>query len=549
MGAIVVGLILAVAAIAPTPAAALVTQPPIVVTPGSSPASITSAAKSVITNPTFITENLGESRLAAQALTTTAGATEAGGAVTLLQAAGAIPLGALAFGAGVGIGTAFCNLSGIFGSCLFEEVTEQNIETSPGWSWTLPSASTQPLKVTYNGFTATMPLGSYVASPTATIVWGTSGCEHPVYNKAPTAAAARLFDNGLDTGACVAELGKPMHKTAAASYWANKKIGSGTGGHGESSGTYKYGGSTHSTPNPSWESALADVMTDPEKYNVDPEVAKKVGLHVAHEIDPDYKHPYHDYVHIPNCDGLITAACTDLIEELGLEPQLDELDWNGAHVDKPAGTVVQTQPAKGNEVEVPSKVIVTTNPDEAGMPILIPQPNPGETYDDYVARLNPQLTPERNDLEAPYVDVGDGPDVVQQTAPKPETRLDPSKDHTVRVDTNPSDVPVPAGGGWSPPPIPDIDMDPLLSTGLGCTVFPFGLPCYIYDVIDSFNVSPQCPTWDLPLYDGNEMTLDGCVLDPVLNIWRPVFLFIASIGIVIFFAGMAGMGGTRSDDD
>jgi hypothetical protein len=188
--------------------------------------------------------------------------------------------------------------------------------------------------------------------------------------------------------------------------------------------------------------------------------------------------------------------------------------------------------------------------------VVVPEIKPGVKIKKYEEELEEtSLQPHGVPLPDYAINPNYGPEEVTKTVPAPGTTVAPGS--VVKVRYNPETAPEvgeeveggPGGapGGWTPPVIPEIDLTPLTSTGLGCNTFPFGLPCYLYDVIDSINVTPECPQFEVPLYGGNEMDIDTCVLDPVLSIWRPVFLAIASIGIVIMFAGLAGMG--RTDDD
>jgi hypothetical protein len=205
------------------------------------------------------------------------------------------------------------------------------------------------------------------------------------------------------------------------------------------------------------------------------------------------------------------------------------------------------------EVQAATEVIPGTGADLGPadpLTVRVPVPLTHETYKAYDARLVERgLVAEPLPLAETAVNPAFGPEEVTATTPSAKTAVTPGS--SVRVRYNPSTAPEATGApgaGWSPPAIPSIDLTPLTTTGLGCSVFPFGLPCYLKEVVTSLNVTPKCPQFEIPLYGGNEMDIDTCVLEPVLNIWRPAFLAIASIGIVIMFAGLAGMGGGSSDD-
>ena len=125
-----------------------------------------------------------------------------------------------------------------------------------------------------------------------------------------------------------------------------------------------------------------------EALDKNPGLAKEIECMLGFEdACDDSPYPRPADVTIPDCDGMLYATCADLIEQQGLQPQRSDLDWSVADVTRPADAVVQTNPASGNQVDFGSQVTVVTNPNEAGMPFVIPTPGAHETYQDYLERL------------------------------------------------------------------------------------------------------------------------------------------------------------------
>lgn len=202
-------------------------------------------------------------------------------------------------------------------------------------------------------------------------------------------------------------------------------------------------------------------------------------------------------------------------------------------------------------------------PDETE--VQIPVPNIGERYGEYDKRLEALgLVAEPAVLAESQIDTTVGPEAVSTTTPYIGSNVEPGVH--VKVRYNPGDaaetpaeqgVPVEEGqeegqtggspGEWTPPAIPAIDLSPLKETGLGCSVFPFGIPCWLYQVTASLNVSPQCPKWDLPLYKENELHIDMCSFEPAMEIVRPVLVFVICVSLVWGFAAW-GFGNGGGDD-
>jgi hypothetical protein len=290
-------------------------------------------------------------------------------------------------------------------------------------------------------------------------------------------------------------------------------------------------------------------MGDYLKNRADPEVGQWVAAQIE---DSEIKDPYATYVNVPDCDGLLWGACEDLLEEEGLEPVRQSEDWEGAVIEKAAGAVLQLKPASGAEVVAPSKVTVTTNPDEGGMPLVVPAIVPGEGYEDYIAKLKEQFKPKETVLSPEFTDPAFGPNDVTRTSPKPGTRADPSSEPSLDVFTNPPDAP-PAAGTWSAPAIPAISLDPLTGVTIGCNDFPFGIFCWIGSGFTGYGSSGACPQIGVPVGTSvdvsNELPFDLCQFEPAMEVIRPVLVLVAAFSLAYLFAAAAmGFGGGSNED-
>lgn len=184
---------------------------------------------------------------------------------------------------------------------------------------------------------------------------------------------------------------------------------------------------------------------------------------------------------VPNCIGDSYAACVTKLTDAGLAGgSRVDLGFDGAVLTKPAGATVSTNPAAGARVDTATQVTVTTNPDDADYPRLVPDPAPGTmTATQYNSTLTGAgLTPDPHVLTDDAYDPAYGPDVVigPRVSPRPGTKV--HKGTTVTYTANPSSAPDPASGasgdcGLTPPSYA-FDLSPLTSANLGSKV-PFSL--------------------------------------------------------------------------
>lgn len=493
---------------------------------------LTGPAKTILSKPTFLTTNVAEAGVAK-------GVAEASRAAGVFQAAGLLPsLGAvLSFGVGTVIGSEICHVIGIEGCWYFGSEGADPAETGPGeWSYrTAPLTTAEPgVYQDAPGYQWYYWQGAWIKSYDG--YGGLTKC--PGVSIAPPSAMSAFWP--LNGGSCSGV----KYDAGAAIRWSmeNRTL------EYHATDNPAIGNYSHTAPS-DWSNRAATAL----KNQPDDSPAGRVGQYIASQIEGSgVASPYAVYVEIPDCGAFLWGECAEQLEELGLEPSRVELDWETAVLTKPADAVVETSPAKGATVETGTKITVTTNPPEEGMPIVIPAPEEGETYDEYAARLNPALTPERHDLEAAYVDPSTGPNGVVDVLPEPETRLDPSTSHEVKVSTNPADAPAPSAA-WSPPEIPSIDLTPLSAVAIGCTDFPFGIFCWIGDGLTAWGPGGECPQLGVPFGSSigldDELAFDTCLFEPAMEIVRPVLILVAAFSLAYLFAAAAmGFGGGTGDD-
>lgn len=257
---------------------------------------------------------------------------------------------------------------------------------------------------------------------------------------------------------------------------------------------------------------------------------------------------------MPGCAGLTVAAC---------ESQLAAMGWTGtstspalsmqnADLTKPAGAIVTTSPAEGEYFANDGAVVFTVNPDP--LPLVLPAPTPGETYDAYVARLQALGhvgTITRVDLDQATMDAQAGPSAVTTVTPATGTRIQTTSAVTLTV--NPANAPAAGsgGGGCEPWVIPTLNLDPLLSMLDDATsVFPFGIPGWVVDSVDGLVAEPVTPGWDFKFPMADEpWRVDLAMFDPIMPAVRTVLLFGSMLGLGWFFFSMATGGGSQRREE
>jgi len=254
------------------------------------------------------------------------------------------------------------------------------------------------------------------------------------------------------------------------------------------------------------------------------------------------------------CVGATPAVCKTLLQQAGFTAAPAETTLTPAQADltKPAGAVVTTAPAAGTYVDTGTVVTLDENP--TPLPLAIPAPlSGGETYSAYIARLRTLgFVGTINEVDVPesQIDTSVGPQDVVQTNPAEGTQVAPSTQIT--VEANPSDAP-PATGSGSAPVGPTLPGIMLPGAPTPCTVFPFGVPCWLKNQLGSFvSATPQAPSFSIgtpALFGGGsiDVNLDhpfGADLSSIMAVVRVVLLAVSMIGLVVWLAGFALGGST-----
>jgi hypothetical protein len=252
---------------------------------------------------------------------------------------------------------------------------------------------------------------------------------------------------------------------------------------------------------------------------------------------------------VPNCEGMTYDECIAALQAGGFVGTITHvtLPADGADLTKPAGATVSTEPAPGTKTSPSTTIVVTTNPPV--LPVVVPAPDPGETADAYIARLQglgllgrAVVLPD----DAPDPSVGPGEIVASRVSPRPGTRAAPGT--TVTVTVNPDTAPDPTPPDPPGPNPPGINLSPLRAAS-PCSVFPMGVPCWVVDAAQQLSASARAPVfhWTLP-GRGSQGTKDATVTvdlsdwSTARDIVHPVLLLAFTIALGIGLFSMSGFG-------
>jgi hypothetical protein len=269
------------------------------------------------------------------------------------------------------------------------------------------------------------------------------------------------------------------------------------------------------------------------------------------QMGGDSTDPTASTVTVPSCAGDLYAQCAAKLQAAELVPARSTVTFPQTDLEKPADAVLTLNPAGGAAVDTGTSVTVTTNPPPSEYPRMVPSPAAGETYSAYIARLQSlDLVGSVTVLSEANTDTSKGPDEVVRVRPVPGSAVAPGS--TVTIEANPSTAPAAGGptpGPWGVPAIPSLNLEPL-SQVTPCTVFPFGVPCWIVGALGGFGGSSNCPSWAFPETSfGGSFPIDLCILNPAVAIFRPLALVVAMFGLAWLFMGAAmGFGGKGGDD-
>jgi hypothetical protein len=268
------------------------------------------------------------------------------------------------------------------------------------------------------------------------------------------------------------------------------------------------------------------------------------------------------FVDVPDCRGLVLSDCLTKLEQAGWSGDHHTVTrtYSGAVVSRPPRTVVKTTPERGARVAFDSEITIERNPGPDEMPTVVPAVVPGslpstvETQLDD-ARLAPHI------VTAPTDDPLVGPNVVTHTplSPRPGTQVAPGTEVAVEVNSSTAADPSPTSGSgtgtidWgSPDAPPGIQLDPLMTAGaIGCTSFPFGVPCWVVGALNNWVGSPVTPSWHFKFpFAPDGFDVDLAIFDDYMPEIRTVLLATSLIAMAWFFLGLAfgGPSGRGKDD-
>jgi hypothetical protein len=190
-------------------------------------------------------------------------------------------------------------------------------------------------------------------------------------------------------------------------------------------------------------------------------------------------------------------------------------------------------------------------PEEEGEPLPeptlpeIPQPGHDELATEYKTKVEIAgfTTVAIDTLPEIEIDTAIGPNDVVTADPAPGSRAVATT--PVTVDANPGDAssssPEGPGAKISGPGVPAIKLPKL---GELCTVFPFGVPCWLYSQLKELATTREAPKWELEVL-GQPLRVNLASMEPVMVIVRPALIFASVIGGVMFLVAFARRGGSE----
>lgn len=153
------------------------------------------------------------------------------------------------------------------------------------------------------------------------------------------------------------------------------------------------------------------------------------------------------------------------------------------------------------------------------VPFVIPEPDPSQTYQDYIDALRARgwvgtvtlstvttddsLTGPKGVVSVENTSQGTGPDSIDAWPANALTIRTAADRITIRKNSDGAPAP-PAG------PTTGLDFTPLTTLDFGCK-FPYGMFCYAGDVTAWFDVTPAAPEFNIAI---PELSVAGLTLDP-----------------------------------
>lgn len=202
--------------------------------------------------------------------------------------------------------------------------------------------------------------------------------------------------------------------------------------------------------------------------------------------------------------------------------------------------------------------------------LSIPAPLAHETYDAYAARLrtagftgtittqhvtDAQVDRTRAPGEAVGTDPATGSQVAAETALVILTNpaVMPASSSGTGTSTSSTGDDQVDDGNPAGSTAPAVDFSPLQNTGLGDR-FPFAVPGWVAGALGGWSGSGSCPTLHMPMphmfVSSGVWDIDGCSIQPMVDVVRPVFLVGSLLGLAWLFAGAAmGFGGAAATEE
>ncbi len=180
--------------------------------------------------------------------------------------------------------------------------------------------------------------------------------------------------------------------------------------------------------------------------------------------------------------------------------------------------------------------LTVTAPEQAAAEALtIPAFQPREDVETYVAELHAAGFTNVTPHELPEAEAAPslGPNAVVSVSPAPGTTAPPGS--PIIPTYNPPTIPggYPSGNGIPPIRFPQIH-DP-------CNVFPFGVPCFLVSGLKNIVEEQEAPHFTVYLWHetGGQMNVNFAIAEPFMEVLRPIFVFVAVLGVAVMFYNLA----------
>lgn len=281
---------------------------------------------------------------------------------------------------------------------------------------------------------------------------------------------------------------------------------------------------------------------------------------------------------VPSCAGVTVPACESAFQQAGFTAT-PTVTWdNGASTNTPVGNVITVSPAQGMDASMPADTPIAID----GAGLVVPAPAANEVYTQYQTELvqggfpggaNATITV----LDPFSLDPFQGANSVVTVSPAPGHVLDPSAapGQAFKLSVNPDPMPytgtgtgttggTQTGGTTCIDPTACATADPFTGPTIDpnkiefpnvptpCNVFPFGVPCWLYQQVQQFNAAPVAPSGTITTPYGNISidlsNVDGVDFGQVMAYARPIMLFMCFAGWVLWLARRPPPGFDSNDD-